>query len=690
MACCAVFVCFLAMLVGCLLTLLQRRGMLVTGQAVPDLGIPTMSMSHDFRTGLVESVISLETPPGNLAVSSSGRIIFNFHPIHKQPSGYKFAEVMGDSWIPRLDLDKATREVLSLRIGSSGRLFLLDHAGHGVMHTPKLVIFELGSSAKEDRFQMAYSFPNEIAGFGSMLNDFNLSPDESMLYIADTSALAGTPALIACSMALLEKQSKDACRRYLDGHLSVMPETLSINVNGDSALLSVLSRIGVDSIALDRKSRWLYFGPLSSTALFRVPAALLATNASESEVAGAVERYAAKPISDGLSTDDAGNVLVTAFEHSALVAIKPDRSLKVIYRSKEHLQWPDGLSFGPDGWLYVTCSALHHVMRGRSIADYAPFHILRLRMETAAAPGRSVTLKRAPAASPLEAWIRLDALMGPQRDVGKKAKKDPSEDWKSESVCKSFLAGFCPYDKVCAKIHSEAIRERFDQHPEGAKDSETRVSFEKLALQDCEDVLRLAEEYSVERIRNEPRKVKLPSEVVHRIELLKKQSNEIHRRADMLDKEATAGGGYKNLSMTWFRAAKDKLDEAEELERVENKKQLDAIRPTVCEVCGAVYIDEIKYKAHFEFDVHEGYKQVRERHADLEAKHAKMEQAIKAKGKEPSKAPDRRRRGSEEARPRQRSRGEDTRGRAAMVSGRERSGGHPGYSGYRAVAAASG
>ena len=31
-----------------------------------------------------------------------------------------------------------------------------------------------------------------------------------MLYIADTSALAGTPALIACSMALLEKQSKES------------------------------------------------------------------------------------------------------------------------------------------------------------------------------------------------------------------------------------------------------------------------------------------------------------------------------------------------------------------------------------------------------------------------------------------------------------------------------------------------
>ena len=29
--------------------------------------------------------------------------------------------------------------------------------------------------------------------------------------------------------------------------------------------------------------------------------------------------------------------------------------------------------------------------------------------------------------------------MGPQRDVGKKDKKDLSEDWKSESVCKSHL-----------------------------------------------------------------------------------------------------------------------------------------------------------------------------------------------------------------------------------------------------------
>ncbi|OLP86065.1 Xylosyltransferase 1 [Symbiodinium microadriaticum] len=350
MACCAIFIGVLAVLTGSLLALMQRRGLLAAGEAAPDLGIPTASMpTHEFRPGLVESVIALDTPPGNLAVSASGRIIFNFHPMHTQPSGYKFAEVVGDSWIPRLDLDRATEEVLSLRIGSSGRLFLLDHAGHGLLHTPKLVVFQMGRSASEDHFQLAYPFPSEISGFGSMLNDFNLSPDaarpqgqvhsamdlsaESMLYIADTSIIGGTPALMACSVPLMEQQSK-LC------HAS-------------------------ESIALPSTGR----------------------ESSSTLVAAAVEWYAEKPISDGIGTDDAGNVLLTAFEHSAVVAITPARSLKVVYRSQQHLQWPDGLSFGPDSWLYVTSSALHHTMRGRNVANHGPFHILRLKMTTGAAPG---------------------------------------------------------------------------------------------------------------------------------------------------------------------------------------------------------------------------------------------------------------------------------------------------------------
>ena len=75
----------------------------------------------------------------------------------------------------------------------------------------------------------------------------------------------------------------------------------------------------------------------------------------------AVEDFARKTISDGLSTDDAGNVYVTDPEHSAIHRIAPDGALRTLVRDPR-LRWPDGLSFGPGGWLYVSCSDLHQVL----------------------------------------------------------------------------------------------------------------------------------------------------------------------------------------------------------------------------------------------------------------------------------------------------------------------------------------
>ena len=53
------------------------------------------------------------------------------------------------------------------------------------------------------------------------------------------------------------------------------------------------------------------------------------------------------------------------------------------------LRWPDGLSFGPDGWLYVTCSSLQHVLFTTPIERRAnaPYHIFRFRPGHGATPG---------------------------------------------------------------------------------------------------------------------------------------------------------------------------------------------------------------------------------------------------------------------------------------------------------------
>lgn len=53
------------------------------------------------------------------------------------------------------------------------------------------------------------------------------------------------------------------------------------------------------------------------------------------------------------------------------------------------LRWPDGFSFGPDGWLYVTASSLHHVILTgpKHVRANAPYQIFRFRPGADGIPG---------------------------------------------------------------------------------------------------------------------------------------------------------------------------------------------------------------------------------------------------------------------------------------------------------------
>ena len=141
-------------------------------------------------------------------------------------------------------------------------------------------------------------------------------------------------------------------------------------------------RPGVDSIALDDAGDWLYFAPVTSRWLYRVhrkrPRRRVARRARALEPR--VERYAEKTMSDGIAIDHDGTVYLTDLEHSAIIALDPDRKLHTLVKD-ERLRWPDGLALGPDGWLYVTCSALHQVLaKGpEEIAAHAPYQIFRFK-----------------------------------------------------------------------------------------------------------------------------------------------------------------------------------------------------------------------------------------------------------------------------------------------------------------------
>jgi hypothetical protein len=76
-------------------------------------------------------------------------------------------------------------------------------------------------------------------------------------------------------------------------------------------------------------------------------------------------------------------------EHNAVFAVGEDREPQTLLRSPR-IRWPDALSFGPDGWLYVADSALQEVVlkpQGHVRAS-GPYRIFRFRPGAEGVPGQ--------------------------------------------------------------------------------------------------------------------------------------------------------------------------------------------------------------------------------------------------------------------------------------------------------------
>lgn len=334
----------------------------------------------------LEVVANLPTPPGNVAVSKTGRVFITLHP-EAHPE-LKVVEIRDGKMVPYPNMafqKEGTgvpffRDVLSLRIDQQNRLWTLDTGFHGV-HNVRLLAFDLATGAVVHE----YNFARNIAGIGSHFNDFQVSPDGNHIYIADASFFAKTPALVVYDVKM------HAARRLLQSDPALISRPFVPVVQGRRMSIFGLVDIrpGVDSIALDAAGEWLYFGAVSASKLYRIQTSVLNdTTLSSEQLAKRIEPYADKTMTDGITMDLDGNLYLTALEHSAILRLGKDRQLEKLVQS-DRLRWPDGFSFGPDGWLYVTCSSLHQVigLSPSSIAEHAPYQVFRIKLATKGIPG---------------------------------------------------------------------------------------------------------------------------------------------------------------------------------------------------------------------------------------------------------------------------------------------------------------
>lgn len=335
----------------------------------------------------LEIVAELPAPPGNLAVTPDGRIIFSQHPfgapehsvLELLPDG-STTPFPTDAWSkpPAGGSAVGMHTVIGIESDRQGIVWMLDMGS--ASEPPKLV----GWDTRTDRLHRVISIPRPVQVDNSFMQDLAIDPVHDAIYIADMSRgdLVGTssPAIIVVDL------ETGLSRRVLDGHPILQPEPgADFVIDGTTVRIGApegpTPSLGLNPITIDPASEHIYFAPMNGTKVYRLSTTdLHDASLSDAQLARRVEVVGPKPPCDGISIDAAGNVYITDVNANAIGVLDPDGSYQT-YIQDDRLSWPDGISFGPDGWAYATVNQLHRhaVLNGGIAANEPPYLIVRFR-----------------------------------------------------------------------------------------------------------------------------------------------------------------------------------------------------------------------------------------------------------------------------------------------------------------------
>jgi len=350
----------------------------------------TTQPSSSLPNPQLEIVGTLEQGPGNITVTPEGRIIISNHQFYNPE--YRTIELHRDGSttpFPNAAWSRSPGEdgigmnaVLGLRSDPRGVVWMLDNGGA----VPKIVAWD----TRHDRLHRIIHIPPPATRPGSLHNDLAIDLVNEAIYIADFGGDRG-PAIVVVDLKTGQS------RRVLESHQSVQAEDLPMIIEGRAVTIenpsgkTVEARVGINPISIDPTYTWVYFGAMHGDDLWRIRTADLSNFSLSAAALGArVERYGDKPVSDGISIDAGGYVYITDVVNHAIGVTAPDGTYRLYAQDKKRLLWPDGISAGPDGWMYATVNQLHRsaVLNGGEALAKPPYYIIRFRAISTAVPGR--------------------------------------------------------------------------------------------------------------------------------------------------------------------------------------------------------------------------------------------------------------------------------------------------------------
>jgi len=319
--------------------------------------------AHNLKIGALEAVTQFEDyRGGGITITPEGRIIISMHPLDGPK--VKVVEVMANGvkrpfptqdWADGPEIGKVgLSAVIGVHSDSKGVVWMLDMGSEA--SPAKLIAWDTVLNKLSHNIEL----PASALAANSFLQDFVIDEKHGKIIIADMTfgnfAGATKPAFVVVDIA------SGQAKRVLENADTLMPEDRDIVI--EASLLASKSaegkttklRFGLNPIAMDDESEWIYFGAFTGTKIYRVPAMALVNNSlSDSQIESKIEVFGPKNPSDGIAYSKQG-IIVSDLENSA-VGLTTKGKYQVLVQDKR-LSWPDSFALS-NGYVYVTQDQLH-------------------------------------------------------------------------------------------------------------------------------------------------------------------------------------------------------------------------------------------------------------------------------------------------------------------------------------------
>ena len=371
----------LSIFAGCVMALLLLALVLIkirygTGKFYPDF---TGRVAADNLN--LEKLISLDYPPGNIAVAENGHVYFNYHPLCR-PGRFSTATVF-ESYngklfpFPSIDAQKWFRGTFGMTIDRQNRLWLIEPAALDFEKT-RIWAFDLTTRQKVHY----HEFPKGQAQYSQ---DLRISADGKYVLLANPGVFEFT------NSTLLAYSLEDhTLRTVLEGG-KMNPENWLMKTNDGRPYRLVYGLLnfcgGLDGIEISKDGQWLYLAPMSGSHLYRLPMSVaLDEKVNPKEAQTRLEDLGQKPMSDGITVDKAGNVIITDVEHGGLASLPPAGGRAYTLTRSKDILWADGVATGPDSNFYFTDSYIPAYLGQFAaapdlsvLASHRPYFVYRLK-----------------------------------------------------------------------------------------------------------------------------------------------------------------------------------------------------------------------------------------------------------------------------------------------------------------------